>query len=283
MQKFSIGDGGTATGQAKDRVGLVAGTTYFAKYWNDNFFNIFNAVENAGYSLIDDDLEQLTKAMKGKYVATYTYNTSGIATQTVDDVVLGSDGKYYEAQEDSISGDDPVGSVTGDWAEFIFDEGAKSLLAEFEVTSAAVQTIDFSGLDIGTHKSYRIEIDIINAVASSANISLYANGDTVSTNYWRQIISVSGAGTSGIRNQDAIISNVAASSKGKIVGNVSLNDSIVMGTFQAATDIDANIQLRNTVFNKIATITNLTSLTISSSVAASLGIGTKVRIYRGDV
>lgn len=116
MQKFSLADNGTATGQAKDRVGLTAGTTYFAKYWNDNFFNIFNTVEKAGYSLIDDDLEQLHKAVKGLYVATFTYNTSAIATQTVSDIVLGSDGAYYQVQSDAVIGDDPVGSATGDWA-----------------------------------------------------------------------------------------------------------------------------------------------------------------------
>lgn len=115
MRKFSLADNGTATGQAKDRVGLTAGTTYFAKYWNDNFFNIFNTVENAGYSLIDDDLEQMTKVMKGRYVASYTYNTSAIATQTVNDVVLGSDNVLYEVQADAIIGDDPVGSATGNW------------------------------------------------------------------------------------------------------------------------------------------------------------------------
>lgn len=119
MQKFSVADGGTATGQAKDRVGLTAGTTYFAKYWNDNFFNIFNAVENAGYSLIDDDLEQFTKALKGKYDAAYTYNTSGFASQTVSDIVEGSDGLLYEVQSDGTTGDDPVGSVTGDWKAYI--------------------------------------------------------------------------------------------------------------------------------------------------------------------
>jgi len=118
MQKFSVADGGTATGQAKDRVGLVAGTTYFAKYWNDNFFNIFNAVENAGYSLIDDDLEQFTKALKGKYDAAYIYNTSGFASQTVSDIVEGSDGLLYEVQSDGTTGDDPVGSVTGDWKTY---------------------------------------------------------------------------------------------------------------------------------------------------------------------
>jgi hypothetical protein len=126
MQKFDEVDGGNPDGTAKDRVGLVAGTTYLAKYWNDNFFNIFNAVTNAGYELIDDDLEQLTKAYKGRYKATSTYNTSGIATQSVNDIVEGSDGLFYEAQSDAINGDDPVGSVTGDWKVKIFEYVARS-------------------------------------------------------------------------------------------------------------------------------------------------------------
>lgn len=115
MQKFSEADGGNPNGSAKDRVGLVAGTTYLAKYWNDNFFNIFNAVESQGYSLIADDLEQLSKAMRGRYVDSFTYNTSAIATQTVNDIVEGSDGFYYEAQADAVTGDNPVGSISGNW------------------------------------------------------------------------------------------------------------------------------------------------------------------------
>lgn len=124
MQKFDEVDGGNPDGTAKDRIGLTAGTTYLAKYWNDNLFNVFNAVEKAGYSLIDDNLEQLHKAVKGLYVPTFTYNTSAIATQTVNDVVQGSDGAYYEVQSDGVTGDDPVGSVTGDWVKVPFDSGS---------------------------------------------------------------------------------------------------------------------------------------------------------------
>lgn len=119
MQKFSVADGGNPDGTAKDRVGAIAGTKYFAKYYNDNIFNLIKFVESSGYTLIDDDLSQLAKASRGLYDANFTYNTSVIATQTVNDVVLCSDGVYYEAQADGINGDNPVGSVTGNWKIFL--------------------------------------------------------------------------------------------------------------------------------------------------------------------
>jgi len=115
MQKFKTADGGNVDGTAKDKTELDPGTTYKAKVINDNSWNIFNLVEQAGYTLVDDDLSQLTKALKGRYKSTFTYNTSSIVTQTVNDVVLGSDGLYYEAQANAIIGDNPVGSITGKW------------------------------------------------------------------------------------------------------------------------------------------------------------------------
>jgi len=130
MQKFLESDGGNPDGTAKDgEIGVTAGTKYKAKVFNDNFFNIFEFVEGAGYSLIDDDLEQLTKAMKGKYVATYTYNTSSIATQTVNDIVEGSDGGFYRVLANAVNGDNPVGSTTGNWESYqVYKTGKKSLL-----------------------------------------------------------------------------------------------------------------------------------------------------------
>ena len=66
-------------------------------------------------------MSQLTKALKGRYVSTYTYNTSSATTQSVNDVVLGSDNKYYEVQNNNVTNDDPVGSVTGNWLLTSFD------------------------------------------------------------------------------------------------------------------------------------------------------------------
>lgn len=135
MQKFKVADGGLANGRAVDRDGVTPGTKYFAKVWNDNLFNLFNFVEAAGYSLIDDDEEQFAKAVKGPYVNTFTYNTSAIASQTVNDVVLGSDGNYYEVQADGVSGDDPVGSVSGNWLQVSFSPVASTAEARAQTNN----------------------------------------------------------------------------------------------------------------------------------------------------
>lgn len=121
MQKFSEADNGNPDGTAKDRDGTTPGTYYKALYYNDNIFNLFEFVESQGYTLIADDLSQITKAAKGLYNSDFTYNTSAIATQSVSDIVRGSDGNYYEAQSDGFSGDDPVGSVSGNWKQVNFD------------------------------------------------------------------------------------------------------------------------------------------------------------------
>lgn len=117
MQRPKLVDNATAGLKFQDSSTAAAldGTIVRSIFQNDNFDNLFNLVINAGYDLIDDDLSQIVKAIRGEYNATFTYNTSTIATQSVNDIVLGSDGIYYEVQDDGVSGDDPVGSVTGDW------------------------------------------------------------------------------------------------------------------------------------------------------------------------
>ena len=131
MQKAKLVDNATAGLKFQDSstASALDGTILRAIFQNDNFDNLFTLVENAGYDLIDDDLEQITKAVRGEYNATFTYNTSTIATQSVNDIVLGSNGIYYEVQSDSVSGDDPVGSTTGDWLPYLpYKSGMKNLL-----------------------------------------------------------------------------------------------------------------------------------------------------------
>lgn len=124
MQKFKVADDGNPDGSAKDLIlGVQSGTKYKSKVWNDNLFNLFKFVESQGYTLIDDDLEQISKATKSMWVNSFTYNTSSLVTQTVNDIVRGSDGKYYEVQNNSITGDDPVGSSSGNWLQVDFDKG----------------------------------------------------------------------------------------------------------------------------------------------------------------
>ena len=139
MKKFTVGDGGNPDGTAKDRDGATPGTKYKAEYYNDNIFNLFKFVEAQGYTLIDDDISQLAKASKALYSPDFTYNTSAIATQSVNDVVRGSDGKYHEALADGINGDDPVGSITGNWKLVTLDKNVLGL----NNTVAFTPTLDY--------------------------------------------------------------------------------------------------------------------------------------------
>lgn len=115
MQKFKEIDGANPDGTANDN------TKYQPESANDNWFNVFDLVENEGYILEDDDTSQLTKAVRGLYNPTTIYNTSSIATQTVSDIARGSDGAYYQIQNDGVAGDNPVGSVTGNWKKVPLD------------------------------------------------------------------------------------------------------------------------------------------------------------------
>lgn len=109
MKGHSLIANGNPDGTAKE------GTKYLADVWNDNIGNLHEFVRKSGYNLIADDITQLHKALKASWVSTYVYNTSAIETQTVDDIVLGSDNNYYKCKNDGVIGDNPVGSITGNW------------------------------------------------------------------------------------------------------------------------------------------------------------------------
>lgn len=122
MQKPKLVDNATPNLEFQDSSTQLAqdGTILRAAFQNDNFSNLFKLVEAAGYNLIDDDISQITKAVRGRYVDNFIYNTSSIATQTVNDVVLGSDGYYYECKQNGVTGVNPVNDLTGKWK--IFDK-----------------------------------------------------------------------------------------------------------------------------------------------------------------
>ena len=178
MQKFKVSDNGNQDGTAKNAlVGVTPGTNYKAEVWNDNLFNLFTYVENAGYSLIDNDLSQLTKAAKGAYRSTFTYNTSAIATQTVSDIVLGSDGVYYEAQDDGIIGDDPVGSVTGKWKESSFQAFVRvDNIASLKAMTKIARTIHVEGYYTSDDRAFKSNLFRYNGVVPDTSSD---NGGTV--------------------------------------------------------------------------------------------------------
>ena len=155
MQKHKIEDNANADGTAKDLiVGVQPGTTYRAVVFNDNMGNLWEVLKSAGYDLISDDLSQLSKALKQPYNPLFTYNTSTISTQTVNDIVLGSDGRYYKVTSNGIIGEDPVGSITGNWQQVSFDSGSMGGGGSIPTTS------NFDGILVGDITKNGTNIDI---------------------------------------------------------------------------------------------------------------------------
>ena len=157
-----------------------------------------------------------------------------------------------------------------------------SLLFEYEVVGAAQTEIDVTGLDIKVHRSYRVEIEAINATASDASISLYINGNTVSTNYYRNYLAVDDTVRTSARVNDAAVMLIPASSKStaNLVILQNIND-LVHARSNVTLRSGASISSRDYDYSHQAAA-NITQLTWASSVANAIGIGTKIRIYRGD-
>lgn len=161
---------------------------------------------------------------------------------------------------------------------------ANSLLAEYEVTGSPASSIDITGLDLNTHKSYRLEIEFINATAGSVSIYAYVNNDTTATNYYMQYVYRSAsAAAAANRNNNPDILTTGANGRTSSVGFVQMVDGYTTIISHNTDNIGTSVAFKQQNLAHTVQQSNLTQLTLTATVASSLGVGTKVRIYRGDV
>ena len=157
------------------------------------------------------------------------------------------------------------------------------LLAEYEVTGAAVTQIDFTGLDINSHKSYMVDIECKNQFALVSSIYMLINGDMTITNYWNNLLYATTNASSGRTNNPTIASMQPSSpgaAKVSIFRDIDGNVRAISNAIEGAPSI---LNVLHFSYAKIASVTNITRLTFASAVANAIGIGSKIRIYRGDV
>lgn len=170
-------------------------------------------------------------------------------------------------------------STTDIWE--LMNPARPDCVVEHEVAGSAVTSIDFTGLDINTDKSYRLEINFINAGAGSGGAELYYNNDTTSTNYNSQQEIINGTSITGVRiNTGRIIyanSGEASSFTAFISAPGGYATCKSYGHYVLAT-ING---LRYTQNKKDVTVTNITQLTLTADLSLNIGVGSKIGIYRG--
>jgi hypothetical protein len=158
-----------------------------------------------------------------------------------------------------------------------------ALLVEYTEATATNQTIDITGLDINTHRSYRIEITTANNTAVPSSIYVYFNNILTAGSYTTKYFDV----TTSL--------NAPATSNAALVMDFNSTANEIFATYNVKRSPGGQIGLhgegwetngamgRYTFMRLDTTQTNCTRITLKIPAASSyFALGTTVRIYRGD-
>lgn len=182
----------------------------------------------------------------------------------------------------TLKGDQGIQGIQGLKGDSGLDgiSGSGNFLLEYIVPSAC-SSVGFSGLDLSLHKSYSIELLLKNPSGVVGNINMYINGDSVATNYYSIVTNFSGTSTT---NNFPLVSVVDINSESYCLLNFSLISGRLLFNsrfIRRYSDTSAINQACSGF--KRSLITNLTELTFASNVLNSIGVGSIIRIYRGDL
>lgn len=159
---------------------------------------------------------------------------------------------------------------------------AMTLLGTVTVTGTAATTLSMVGLDLSAARHFVLEISLKNATASGANISCYYNGDTTAANYHEQLLTGYAGGASAARTNDAIMMSLTGSGFADATGNIwNAQDGKPVAAFIVAPREGAaisNIFIRHWA-HMWNFANNVTTITLSSSVANSLAPGSYFRVW----
>jgi hypothetical protein len=150
------------------------------------------------------------------------------------------------------------------------------LVGEIVVTSATT-SVSFSGLDGNAHGGYVLVSELVNATASATYLKSYINGDTTDANYHSQHIYASG--TSVTADSASAANMIMADSSKKTHGITQFNIVGDRAFMQSQMKREAG-NLDIYMANHNVSITNITSLTLTASVASAIGINSRFRLYR---
>ena len=147
------------------------------------------------------------------------------------------------------------------------------------VSGSAVTSIDTQGLDLDNAKTYMILFRTTNTTGSENNIQIFFNNDTTATNYYSQSLRASGATIEASRSNAPYIGNVNAGTEGTFffilareVGKLKL---IGLGSEYEQSTV--NVEHRTIDW---ITEANVTRITLTASEASSIGIGSRLTIFK---
>ncbi len=155
------------------------------------------------------------------------------------------------------------------------------LIAE-TVLSADATDIAVSGLNLDADGPYFVEVSVANATASALTASLYYNADTTDANYDRSL-STDGVGGAG-SNAAVFDLDASTTAHGYWEGNLLRGvGGRVSALLRGGRSTSTAATVQHGSHSWVTTATNVTSLTLRSSVASGFKAGSLVRVLRRTV
>lgn len=167
---------------------------------------------------------------------------------------------------------------TGSAWELIGGGGSSNLVAETVVSGSAVTSVTFSGLDGNAAGGYVLCSELISAGGAAGELWLYVNGDETGTNYYSQVLYGAGTTVAAERTNSARIGAV----DGTILSTTEICtvNSVYIANTQTSYGDASALMTQTMSTKKTGTVTNITSLKLSSQIANQLGIGSTFRLYK---
>ena len=153
-------------------------------------------------------------------------------------------------------------------------------VAEIEVDSDCTY-VEFTNLDGNSAWFYVLFATIKNSSSSSSFYNLFVNGDNNETNYYQQYIFANGDSLSSERQNNAYVGSTGSNNFVSFDIFITKNPG---GYFTASSKeisyVSSDIKNSIRQISKIATIDNIISLRIQSTVSNAIGAGSKFILFK---
>lgn len=172
-------------------------------------------------------------------------------------------------------------NIDGVWKSVLGFTPTYDLLFDTTV-GTAVTSVDFSSLSLLKTDEILLVSDIVNTSASTSDYYLYFNNNTTATNYYSQRITASSTSKDSARTNNALMVDQVTNVKTLIETNIKLtNSGYCIAQNNSNENYGGNVIVLNSYYSTSTfTATSITQLTVVSSVASAIGIGSRFQLYR---
>lgn len=149
------------------------------------------------------------------------------------------------------------------------------------VVSVACTSVLINGLNITKDDDYLLVSDVVNPTGDNA-IYLLSNGNITNTNYYNQNILADNTSKSGARANTALCIGVYSGTKtsGSVKIKLTNGGYFVYQSSQVNKSASSTLNLQDLYGSSTFTMTSITSLTLTSSNAGGIGVGSRFQLYK---